>query len=275
MNDADSPMRTGKYRWPAIVLFFVMGLVIGRWTADYREPAIDSAKPSGLLGVHSGDVAPRSDSASGTGEDEAASRLALEDLLRENLGSSEGEIARFLGRFGGDPSEIVGVIIGSMTEEELISSLTSFTDISPEKIKDASEPHAYANRLVELAMEDLIRQPAPEAGEVEQVHFSERSASEEERQLELTSFTGNDRILARFPMKDYEGSEVFVKWTRVDDPEIMLFNHYPIKPDAAFNYVWLEPKDGWEPGDYQVNFYTADEKMTPLATGRYVIDLGN
>jgi len=224
--------------------------------------------------LHSGEVETGPEPPRDSLEDQVLSSSVLEAFINENLGASRGELARLLGRFSADPGEIAGVIIDSMSEQELISSLTSFTDISPEKIQDSSDPHAYANRLLELAMEDLVRQPIPEMNEAERVHFSERSASEEERQEELTTFAGNDRILARFPMKGYEGGEVFVKWTRVDDPQIMLFNHYPIKPDAAFNYVWLEPKNGWEPGDYQVNFYTADDRLAPLATGHYTIDPG-
>ncbi|MCS5635797.1 MAG: hypothetical protein NZ990_04715 [Myxococcota bacterium] len=275
MSDSGWQMRGSKLRWAVIVLFFATGLILGWWTASDREPAHDASRASRSPDLHSGEAEPGSEPPRDVSEDEALSRSLLEALVNENLGASQGELARLLGRFSGDPGEIAGVIIDSMSEQELISSITSFTDISPEKIQDSPDPHAYANRLVELAMEELVRQPSSEMNEAERVHFSERSASEEERQGELTTFAGNDRILARFPMKGYQGSEVFVKWTRVDDPQIMLFNHYPIKPDAAFNYVWLEPKNGWEPGDYQVNFYTADDRLIPLATGRYTIDPGD
>jgi len=275
MSDPDSLMRTGKFRWPAIALFFALGVVLGWWTGDRPGPAADGPQAHRRPNLHAGDAVPGSDPVPGGPKDEAASLSAFEDLLTENLGSTEAEIARLIRRMGGDPGEIAETIIDSMSEEELVSSFTSFTDISPEKIEDAPDPHAYANRLVDLAMEDLITQPAPQTNQVEEVRFSEMSDSEEGGELDLTRFAGNERILARFPMKDYRGSEVFVKWTRLDDPEIMLFNHYPIKPDADSNYVWLEPKNGWEPGSYQVNFYSADDRLIPLATGRYSIDPSN
>ena len=63
-----------------------------------------------------------------------------------------------------------------------------------------------------------------------------------------------------------------IRWLRTDRPQILLFERHPITPGDAYSYVWLRPKDGWEPGQYQVDVYSADEEVTSLAQGRYTVE---
>ena len=201
---------------------------------------------------------------------EAKQRDLLETLLEQAEGDSQVDLVRLLGRFSRDPQEVAGVIIDAMSDAELVASLSSFTDISPEKLKSSSDPKALAHRLVDLAMESLVQLPNSGDSGAQGVYFSE-ALVEDPLQESSTRFTGDERILANFAMGDYRGKEIFVKWTRVDDPKIMLFNHYPIRAERDFNHVWLRPDEGWDPGEYQVNFYTADDSLAPTSS-RPVLD---
>jgi hypothetical protein len=72
-------------------------------------------------------------------------------------------------------------------------------------------------------------------------------------------------------MDAYRENEVFVKWYRIDEPEILLFDQYAIRRDAEFSYVWLEQENGWAEGEYAVEFYSADEALKKIASGRYSV----
>jgi hypothetical protein len=83
---------------------------------------------------------------------------------------------------------------------------------------------------------------------------------------------GDSRIYAFFPTDRYERDTVMIKWLRGDRNQILAFERYPIRPGDAHGYVWLRPRGGWEPGQYQVNVYAADEEVTLLAHGRYRVE---
>ena len=62
---------------------------------------------------------------------------------------------------------------------------------------------------------------------------------------------------------------VFVKWTRLDDPEIVDFGPAPVIPGADYGEAWLRPDSALRPGRYKVGVFSGDEAMRPLADGRY------
>ena len=257
-----------------LIVFFAAGLIVGGWTSESRRIGGRTAPEAGLsrLAENEGLGSPR-----GRQEPEivqtSPGRDLLEEVLEENEDHPQADLFRLLTRFNGDPSEVIGVIVDRMTREELIASVSSFTEISPEKFKKSADPRALAQRLAQLAMEGLLL-TAPQGGQVASVVFSNGRVppADDEVPAGVRKIVGDGPVLASFPTGSYAKDEVFVKWIRVDDPKIMLFNHYPIRPEEDSNYVWLSPKEGWEPGEYQVNFYSADDGLTPLAEGRYVID---
>ncbi len=257
-----------------LIGFFALGLLVGGWTSEGRRSGA-GASPSS----HTSELAKSEELGSRPGREETTAtgtvrrRALLEAALEENEDHPQADLFRLLARFNGDPTEVIGVVVDAMTRKELIASVSSFTDISPEKFKNSADPKALAQRLAQLAIEGLLH-VGPETAQAAGVIFTDGLVPPVDGEVPagVRKISGDGPVLASFPMGSYENDEVFVKWTRVDDPKIMLFNHYPIRPEEDFNYVWLSPKEGWEPGEYQVNFYSADDTLTPLAEGRYVID---
>ncbi len=265
-------MNFSGYGGAGLLVSFVAGLFLGWWTSPGAGLQASDPAPApgasvraevGLPGSRSGgEAAP-------VAQDPSA---LLEAALEDRDDDPRFNLIRLLARLSGDPGEVVGMLIDSLSEEELIASVSSFTDLAPEKFKRSADPKALAHRLAQLAMDGLLQRPGEGGAGVEAVYFSEGRTHGDPDLVRAERFFGDEPILAAFPMGDYEGDEVFVKWTRLDDPKIMLFNHYPIRSGEDFNYVWLSPKAGWDPGEYEVNFYTADESLLPLAGGRYSID---
>ena len=121
------------------------------------------------------------------------------------------------------------------------------------------------------ALSTIAEQPGFRDPELPEVYVSRDADPEQAVEVGQTEFKGNGRVHAILPMSDYNDPRVFVKWTRIDDGEVMLFDTYPIRKDSDYNWVYLEPRDGWTPGEYSVDFYSSDEAMRPLAGSNFMV----
>jgi hypothetical protein len=90
-----------------------------------------------------------------------------------------------------------------------------------------------------------------------------------------TEFDADDvvKIYASFDTFAYPETEVLVKWYRADEPELLLFNKYPIDPIKDHNFVWLQKSQGWDSGRYTVEIYSVrvEDNIKMIARGDYTI----
>jgi len=184
---------------------------------------------------------------------------SLEALLDE---LQEGEL---------DHRQLVQSAIANLGEPELRSIVASAASLSTEEIEAVEDLPAFATRLAEVAMEDIV-EPAEEPSGASRVLFTTTPETRDPLALARSRFTPQEsRIFAVFPTASYEQGAVMIKWYRSDPSRILLFKRYPIRPGDAYGYVWLQPKEGWEPGRYHVDIYAADEAVTRLARGHYSV----
>jgi hypothetical protein len=189
----------------------------------------------------------------------AAEVDSLEALLEE---LREGEL---------DHRQLVDHAIANLGERELRSIVASAAHLSPDELEEVRDLPAFAARLAEVAMEDIV-EPGEPATDARRVVFTTAPETRDPEALARSRFEPNQgRIYAVFPTADYARDAVMMKWYRSDPPQILLFERYPIRAGDAYGYVWLERKGGWEPGSYQVDIYAADEAVTRLARGRYTV----
>ncbi|NQZ99508.1 MAG: hypothetical protein HRU01_23620 [Myxococcales bacterium] len=182
------------------------------------------------------------------------------------------ELVRALAEWGGDPAEILGVVIDAMSDRELRSSLTSLTSLTEGDLDEIRDLRAFTRRVTEVALDSVIGFGAPETASLAHVQFSQSVNPQNIAELAQERFASDGKIYAVFPMEEYRDDDVFVKWYRTDDPEILLFDRYPIQREADYNYVWLDKESGWPEGEYSVDFYSGDDAMKKIAAGRYFVD---
>jgi hypothetical protein len=189
----------------------------------------------------------------------AAKVDSLEALLEE---LQEGEL---------DHRQLVRSAIANFGEQELRSIVASAASLSTEEIEAVDDLPAFAARLAEVAMEDIV-EPGEEPSGASRVILTSAPETRDPLALARSRFSPRDsRIFAVFPTASYEQNAVMIKWYRSDPPRILLFKRYRIRPGEAYGYVWLWPKEGWEPGRYHVDVYAADEAVTRLARGHYSV----
>jgi len=178
--------------------------------------------------------------------------------------------------YAGNPAAALGAVIDSLRDDEIIAALSTATHMDPEELRDVRDLRALAQRMSEVAMEDLIGGAADPGSDLDTVYFSEEALSGDppsgdRAPAKPRTFSGKEPILATFPTADYPDERVFMKWTRLDDPELVLFRPYPVTPGARYSEVWLRPDSNLRPGRYKVTFYSGDETMRPLASGLYSV----
>jgi hypothetical protein len=241
----------------------LVGFGLGRFSvSETRLPPIPSALPS-----PSGQSANTGFDTAAGDEDEPAILSdpdALERIRR---------MAETATNWGTSPKRVVGGIVDQMDEDELISLVTSLTDYSRTELENVEDMRAFVERLAEVAMDGTVV-PAEELGvEVEDVSFAGEVLENNGPDSPKRHFQSDqERIYATFPSDELEGARVVAKWTRMEDGEIILFRRYVINPGDEWSFVWVGvPSSGWRPGEYRVDFYTADEQMNLIASGQHLI----
>ncbi|MFL9507010.1 hypothetical protein ACKER8_15580 [Acinetobacter baumannii] len=83
----------------------------------------------------------------------------------------------------------------------------------------------------------------------------------------------NQQIVAHYDTlgKLSKSDQVFVKWINKDSGEVLLFTPQPVNPQSDQNWVSFTPPDGWKPGEYAIQYYQVNDKLTPIAQADYTI----
>lgn len=239
----------------------LVGLAAGWWFGRLSKPALETAELAARKGMEASRENELEDALSETWL--ATLRLAARVNSLESLTEQLQQNNR---------DELLEGLFASMSDEELRGMLARTANLSPEELDDVRDIRTFAARLAEVAVEDLVEPADTEepAGELGRVIFATRPETTIPKSIEQRFFAPSDtRIYAIFPTQGYQREAILAKWYRRDRIQILLFGRYSIAQGEAHSYVWLAPEGGWEPGEYQVDIFAADEAVTALASGRY------
>lgn len=166
-------------------------------------------------------------------------------------------------------------VVRRLDEDALTSLIASTTDYSSAEVAEIDDVPGFAMGLARIAMEGTVREaPEPEDG-VRVIDFSEEITWDHRAAFPQSQFSLDaPRIYAVFESDALGLSETLAKWTRVDDGEILLFERHRIRSAADSSYVYLDaPPSGFAPGEYRVDFYSADRELRWLASGSHRVSL--
>lgn len=163
--------------------------------------------------------------------------------------------------------------IDHFNADELEVIIRSYTKLAPHDYPEGVDIHDFAKRLGELYYLDLLEggDTSFDAAEYAGLIDFNSLVQADNMSTEATDNFSSDtkRIYASFDTSNYTKGSVMVKWSRIDSPEVLIFDKYRVDRSMGSNYIWLEPPDGWENGTYQVNIYSLEDNLSPLATGVY------
>ncbi|MDP6980096.1 MAG: hypothetical protein QF570_16075 [Myxococcota bacterium] len=261
-----------------LVIGFALGLITGRFTAP--TPDATSTAP-GVARTDTGKPAEKEDDGPGIGMIAGLAKQAGEFIESSDEGQGLAAVGDILSHasvtdildWSRNPEEVSGRIINEMSDDELVSTITSITKVSPEQIGEYSDLRDYANRLSHIAMSGMITDDISD--EFVDVHLTVEFATD------ASSSRGAEDPSSVFPEKTRKiyavienpgdiGGNVMVHWYQVDQPRKLLLDQYRISPKDNYSYVWLKaPNRRWQEGQYRVEFFSADEFLAPLASGTY------
>jgi hypothetical protein len=121
-------------------------------------------------------------------------------------------------------------------------------------------------------LDGIVDGPSSGAGEVD-IEFS-TSVGENHSAPDAQERVGpnNEKLYAVFPNDELPDGPILLKWSRTDQPELLLFEKYAVNRRREHSYVWFKPQEGFPPGEYQVDFYSADGELDHLGAGSYSVD---
>ncbi len=174
-----------------------------------------------------------------------------------------------------DPT-LISVAVSQFSDEEVLDMITAYTHLAPHDLPEDVAVKEFAGRLAEIYYGDSFDRPGnplDNPGFVGEMEFDVTKAAANRVPEPRDLFTATDkRIYASFETSGYDDRAVMVKWSRVDSPEVLIYDKYPIMVGMGHNYVWLEQPQGWEAGDYQVEIYSLADNLSLLARGSYGVD---
>jgi hypothetical protein len=258
-----------------IVASLIMGLIVGGFVGRLTAPSVENARASAAPDQIAKDKKPPS---SGIGDIIKLVDQAEDYLDSEGAGlSAVGDILTTasmsdLLNWGKAPEMVSRSIINEMSDEELVSTITSITKIGSEDLDEISDLRDYAGRLTHIAMSGIITPDIADEFDnaTVSVEFgSDASSSGGAEEASLEFEVNTRKIYAVIPNLELSGDNVMVHWYRIDQPENLLFDQYKVSPGDDYSYVWLKSQGGWDPGNYRVEFFSADETLAPIASGTY------
>lgn len=202
-----------------------------------------------------------------TPEDEAS----VSSLFAEWLANAEAARLSAMARkvTGAGLDFVAERVIEGLEDDALAALIASTTDYSASELSEIEDVPGFAKGLARIAMAGTVREAEEPDDGVRAIDFSEEITWDHRAAFTQSQFDAEARrIYAVFESDGLGLSETLAKWTRVADGEILLFKRHRIRAAAASSYVYLDaPPGGFAPGEYRVDFYSADPELRWLASG--------
>lgn len=164
-------------------------------------------------------------------------------------------------------------IVKQMHPNQLNSYLSKYFDKDDlEKINDRE---AFAQRLLDLySGENSATEQQWDSFDAEMViGINENYPQQLNNHLSIAS--EENKIYAHLKLNQSPSflSEVFVRWKRVADNKLLLFEKKLFNPTSNTHWVSVIPHGGWQDGEYHVDFYSFDSQMQPIASQSYFLSV--
>ena len=168
--------------------------------------------------------------------------------------------------------EKISQFIADAKPEEIDFYLKQY--FSDDVLVDITDKREFSDRLLQAYSDiDVIESKTPHG----EVFFSEKAHFPEQ-------IINNFNLAYRQKMYAHLGFDgsvantgaVFIRWVRLVDNKVLLFERKPIDSQSDKNWVSLKPTSDWQTGAYLVTYYLFNSKLSIIAQNTYNIDtVGN
>lgn len=163
--------------------------------------------------------------------------------------------------------EKIKMILNQMPEQEVENYLTKAFPLND--FSSIQNKKQFSGRLLEELSSEAIASKEDMQGKL----VLSRNLSNNLQSENMSQIYKNQQIVAHYDTlgKLSKSDQVFVKWVNKDNGEVLLFTPQPVNPQSDQNWVSYAPPDGWKPGEYAIQYFQVDDKLTPIAQADYTI----
>ncbi|MFC1524993.1 hypothetical protein ACFL5I_01250 [Planctomycetota bacterium] len=163
-------------------------------------------------------------------------------------------------------------LIDTLPAETIFQGIEDITGISRDEISPDTNLSEYVTKLLEVSQDGILRED--DSVGVATVTFGLEVNPDNSVKSPANSFLVSDnRIYASFSGQgNLKGlKKVVTRWTNISTGgSIVYIGNKPINPSSPCNYVWVEKKNGWTVGLYQVELFKPGT-LIKVAKGRFQI----
>jgi len=177
---------------------------------------------------------------------------------------------------GGEPSAVVNeqlrAVVDLLPPAYVRDMITKLTDLGKEDIpEDDTKLGTFASDLFKVVSGETPK-TATDAP-LEEITFSTTVNPNNSPLAPKNQFKPSDkRLYACFANKGtlLKQPKVVTRWTNRTSGQIEYLSSKLINQDAEYNYIWVEKKDGWPMGEYEVELLRT-QTMEKIASGFFTI----
>lgn len=163
----------------------------------------------------------------------------------------------------------VEAYVSMQSKDQLAETLHQYLGMPFDLFYSIDKPEDYLMEVVDLVREE-VDQSTPKSNLIITDACTEDGAVSGAIHI-LTE--GTSRIYAVFENSDaLQGIEnIYAVWRDLNDDSMTFSEYEPLRIGSAYNYVWLQLKDGWSAGSYQLDLADPKSPSRILATTKYKV----
>lgn len=161
--------------------------------------------------------------------------------------------------------------VENMHPDQLNNYLSKYFE--RDDLETIGDREAFAQRLIDLYSGQEESAELPISSPRGEIAVSANKQYPTER-LDSFSIHKGARLYAHLKLEDSASllSEVFIKWERIADRKLLLFEKKLFDSTSYKNWVSIAPQGGWRDGEYQVSFYHFNSQMRKIASYSYFLN---
>ena len=171
-----------------------------------------------------------------------------------------------------DPRGAIFGVIDKLSPPQLTSILINSIGLTTLEISKIPDVRSYAKALATTAMEGVIT-PQHERNNTPRIDLSNMLSLTPS--VSVPSFNAfpveNRKIYATLALNAYQESGIIAKWFRKDDPSLFSIQRHALEPGANEAMVWMLNTNGWNKGEYVVQFIAVSQDCRRLGEASFSV----
>jgi hypothetical protein len=161
----------------------------------------------------------------------------------------------------------IDAYVSMQSKDQLAETLHQYLGMPYGLFSD--KPEDYLMKMVDLVREDVDQSPPRSNLIITDVCAADGSVSGAVHIIP----SGSSRIYAVFENRDtLQGIDtIYAVWRNLNDDSLTFSEYEPLRIGSAYNYVWLDLKDGWSAGAYQLDLADPASPSRILATTKFKV----